>query len=174
MRRKTTGEIVVAARRRGTAADAGPACTETSVERFRPYGSRTTPDPSSTVPTRARKSSARPNSASSESAFSAGQRHEQATRGLRVVREREELVGHAAARHVSAGEVAVARVAAGADAGPRGFERALERRQRGGAEPDPDAAPFGRLVGVAEQTEARHVGDRVRRERRAAPLPRGR
>ena len=138
------------------------------------YGSSTTPAPSSTEPTRARKRPARSNSASSESAFSAGQRHEEAAGRLRVVGEREQLVRHAVARDVRAGEVAVARIAAGADAVARRLERAVERGQRGGLEPDPDAASLGRLVRVAEQAEAGDVGDRVRRERPQHLAPRGR
>src|SRR6185437_544077 len=51
----------------------GPRVHESSVEGFsRSYGSRTTPEPFSTEPTRARKRPARSNSAPSESAFSAG------------------------------------------------------------------------------------------------------
>ena len=39
-----------------------------------------------------------------------------------------------------------------------------ERGKLGRAEADPDAAPVGGLVRVAEQAEAGDVGDRVRRE----------
>ena len=62
-------------------------------------------------------------------------------------------------------ELAVARIAACADACARRRERSVERREGGGAETDPDAAPVRRLVRVTEQAEAGDVGDRVRRER---------
>ena len=74
-------------------------------------------------------------------------------------------VGRAVDRHGRAGEVAVAAVAAGADARGGELERARERGQRGGVELDRDAAPLGELVGVTEKAEARDVGDRVRGER---------
>src|SRR5690349_17614034 len=85
------------------------------------------------------------------------QRHEEPTRGLGVVGEREQFVGHALALHVRAGEVAVARVAAGADTVACRLDRAFERRERRGAEPEADATSLSGLVRVAEETEARHV-----------------
>ena len=64
-----------------------------------------------------------------------------------------------------AGEITVAAVAARADPGARDLERTGEGRQRVGVELDPDTAPLGELVGVAEQPEPGDVGDRARRER---------
>src|SRR5205807_3423381 len=93
------------------------------------------------------------------------QRHEEPARCLGVVRESEQLLRHTLARDVRAGELAVARIAARADACARRLERSVERRERGGAETDPDAAPVRRLVRVTEQAEAGDIGDRVRRER---------
>ena len=64
-------------------------------------------------------------------------------------------------------ELAVARVAARADALAREVERAVDRREALGLEHDPHAAAVGHLVGVAEEAEAGDVGDGVRLERRS-------
>ena len=64
-----------------------------------------------------------------------------------------------------AGEVAVAPVAARAHTGRGTRERAREERQRLGVELEPDTAPLRHLVCMAEQPEAGHVSDGVRRER---------
>ena len=63
------------------------------------------------------------------------------------------------------GEVAVPRIAARAHALAREVERAVDRGQPLRLEHDADAAAIGDLVRVAEQPEAGHVGDGVRRER---------
>jgi hypothetical protein len=65
---------------------------------------------------------------------------------------------------VPRGEVAVARVAARAHALARGVERAVDRREALGLQPDAHTAALGDLVRVAEEAEAGDVGHRVRLE----------
>src|SRR5581483_2427334 len=84
-------------------------------------------------------------------------RDEEPARGLRVVAEREELLGRAV--RLDRRELAVAPVAPGADAFARRLACAGERGQS--LEHDADAAPLGHLVGVTEEAEAGDVGDRV-------------
>src|SRR3989440_12965908 len=90
------------------------------------------------------------------------QGHEQAACCLRVIAERDERLGDAVELEVPPGEVAVARVAARANALACKVERSVDRRETRRLEPDPDAAPLGDLVRVPEEPEARHVRDCVR------------
>ena len=64
-----------------------------------------------------------------------------------------------------AGVLAIAPVSAGTHSVARELERTGESRERGGVELDADVASRGHLVRVPEQTEPRHVRDRVRAER---------
>src|SRR5215218_8613854 len=90
-----------------------------------------------------------------------GQSHEQPAGGLRVVAEHDEGLGDAPQCHMPPGEVAVAGVAAGADAGTGGVERAVDRREAFRLEDDPDAAALGHLVRVTKEPEARDKRDGV-------------
>ena len=123
-----------------------------------------TPLPASTRPTAWSASPAPANVASRTVRFSCRKRDQEPSGGLGVVGERLEL-GRRCARDVGARELAVPAVAARPDPGCGELERAGKRRQRVCVEDDPDAGAKRRLVGVAEQPEAGHVGDRVRRER---------
>src|SRR5919204_439243 len=91
-----------------------------------------------------------------------GDRDEQAARGLRVVAERLERVREAGRVHVGGREVAVARVAAGPNRLPCKIERTVDRREALRLEPQGNAAASRHLVRMPEETEAGHVGDRIR------------
>src|SRR5439155_25530059 len=58
-----------------------------------------------------------------------GHGDEQPARGLGVVAQHHERVGYALQRQMTAGEVAVSRVTAGANSSPRNLERAVDRRE---------------------------------------------
>ena len=129
-----------------------------------PRGARaqptTTPEPSSTRPTRRMKSFRDSNSASSAGAALGRDRDEQAARGLRVVAERDERLRHVAVRASTCrrGEVAVARVAARAHALAR--QRRARRRSPGSA---PTRAGCARRCGRRPRARARRGRSRSRR-----------
>ena len=128
-----------------------------------PVTRRATPAPASTRPMRASEAGPRRRTRTRAPARGrAATRDEQAAGRLRVVGERDQLLGHASRGHVRGGEVAVARVAAGALAGRGDLARTGEQRQRLRLEDELHAAAVGHLVRVAEQPEAGHVGHRVR------------
>ena len=125
---------------------------------------RETPVPGADAPDRVERQAGRGEGRLHHSALLRRERDQEPARGLRVVGERLEL-SWCARRHVTLGELAVPTVAAGAHPRDCELDRARKGRQRLGHELQANAGARGRLVGVPEQPEARHVRDGVRRER---------
>ena len=132
---------------------------------------RPTPAPSSTAPTRARKSAcARELGLERQPLVAPAARR--AARPRSAGRRRARRARARRSSDLDRRVLAVVARARGRDAGARRLERAVERGQARRVEHDPHAAARRHLVRMAEQPEARHVGDRVRREARAARRPR--
>src|SRR5438270_1181102 len=78
-------------------------------------------------------------------------RNQQPAGCLGVVPEHDERIRHAVQRQMPAGEVAVSRIAAGADALAGDIEGAVDRRETFRLEPQLHAASIRHLVDVAEE-----------------------